>query len=416
MAARDTHVIVGAGLAGASAAGTLRREGFDGRIVLVGEESHLPYERPPLSKGYLRGETEPSALLAKPAEFYGQNDIELLTSARVTDIEADRREVRFADGAVLPYTRLLLATGSVARPLAVPGADLPGIHYLRTIGDADAIRAAAQGAGRAVVVGGGWIGAEVAASLRQLDLDIALVMSSNLPHEEILGPEVGTVYRDLHASHGVTIHPRRRVTRFMGTTQVEGVQTADGEVIRGDLVVVGVGAQPRTELADASGLLVDGGVVVDAQLRTSDPAIFAAGDIAAAWHPTLGRRLRVEHWDSAKRQGATAARNMLGNAVAHDALPYFYSDQYDFGMEYVGHAREWDKVVMRGDPASREFIAFWLKGGIVTAAMNANIWDVNKSLRSLVKAGRPVSEHLLVDPQVPLDALTEMPGQVSGGT
>jgi 3-phenylpropionate/trans-cinnamate dioxygenase ferredoxin reductase subunit len=413
LATQDTHVIVGGGLAGASAAAALRREGFDGRVVLATEERHLPYERPPLSKAYLRGEAEVATLLAKPADFYRDNDLEVLTSAAVTAIDPERHAIDFADGRRLPYTRLLLATGSEPRKLSIPGSELPGIHYLRTIDDSDAIREAARSAHRAVVVGGGWIGAEVAASLRELGLDVALVMSSDVPLQLVLGPEVGAVYRDLHLSRGVAIHPGERVERFLGTTAVEGVATASGATIEGDLVVVGIGAEPRVGLAAAAGLLVDDGVVVDAHLQTSDPAIFAAGDIASAWHPTFERRLRVEHWDSAKRQGAAAARNMLGPKIAYTALPYFYSDQYDFGMEYVGNALDWDSVVFRGDPASREFIAFWLKDGFVSAAMNANIWDVNKGLGALIESGQPVSEDRLRDPDVPLTELVERPSQVA---
>ena len=410
MTTQETHVIVGGGLAGASAAAALRREGFDGRIVLAAAEAHLPYERPPLSKDYLRGESDVDAMLAKPAAFYDEQRIEILTSTTITGIDPGRHEVRTADGTVLPYTRLLLATGSEPRILAIPGGNLSGIHYLRTIEDADAIRSAAQTACRAVVVGGGWIGAEVAASLRGLGLDVAIVMSSTVPLEAVLGPEVGAVYSDLHLAHGVSLHPGGRVASFVGTTRVEGVRTVDGEVIAGDLVVVGIGAAPRVSRALDAGLLVDDGVVVDEYLQTSDPAIFAAGDIASAWNPMLGERIRVEHWDSAKRQGAAAARNMLGQAVPYTALPYFYSDQYDFGMEYVGHAREWDSVVFRGDPASREFIAFWLQGGLVKAAMNANVSDVNKRLRALIEAGQPVAARLLADPDMPLEELVEVPG------
>jgi 3-phenylpropionate/trans-cinnamate dioxygenase ferredoxin reductase subunit len=394
------HVIVGGGLTGASAAAALRAKEFDGRVVVVAEERHLPYERPPLSKEYLRGESD-QPKFAKPDEFYREHDIEVLTSTAALAIDPAGRTVRLGDGTSLPFSLLLLATGSRARQLPVPGADLPGVQYLRTVADADAIRAAAARGGRAVVVGGGWIGAEVAASLRQLGLDVAIVMQSLVPLEAVLGLEVGAVYRDLHVAQGVELHPGRQVTRIVGSERAEGVETDTGDVIRGDLVVVGVGAVPRTELAEVAGLAIDRGVVVDEFLETSAPGIYAAGDIAAAWNPTLGRRIRVEHWDNAKRQGAAAAANMLGAGEAYDRLPYFYSDQFDLGMEYVGHADRWDRVVLRGDPGDGKFLAFWLDGNRLVAGMNANIWKVNGAIRALV--GRTVAADRLADPQVPLD-------------
>jgi 3-phenylpropionate/trans-cinnamate dioxygenase ferredoxin reductase subunit len=399
----DRFVIVGASLAGARAAGQLRKDGFGGRIVLVGEEAEPPYERPELSKGFLRRTIERAKLNVLPPEYWAENDVELLTSTRAESIDPGRREVVLAGGRRIRFDRLLLATGSSPRRLDIPGSGLAGIHYLRTVADSEAIRDAAAEAHRAAVVGGGWIGAEVAGSLRELGLEVALVMPEALPLERVLGPEVGAIYRDLHLEHGVELVPRRRVVAFHGRSGVEAVETADGTRIGCDFVVVGAGAIPRTELAAAAGLAVEGGVLVDEKLETSVPGIFAAGDIAAAWNPLFGTRIRVEHWDNARRQGRAAARNMLGIGEPYDRVPYFYSDQYDLGMEYSGFAPSWDRVVFRGDVAGREFIAFWLRAGRVVAGLNANIWDVNDKLAALVGWGGEVSIERLTDPSVPLD-------------
>ena len=405
---QKTFVIVGASLAGASAAGQLRKDGFDGRVVLVGEEPDRPYERPALSKAYLRGTAERPTLDVHRPTFYSDNAIELRTSTRVTAVEPRSLEVVLQDGHRLRYDRLLLATGATPRRLEIPGGDLAGVHYLRTVGDAEAIREAAARAHRVVVIGGGWIGAEVAASLRQLGLPVALVAPGSVPLERVLGIEVGTVYHDLHAEHGVELVMHQRVTAFRGRAAVEAVETADGTRIASDLVVVGVGARPRTELATGAGLDVDDGILVDEYLESGVLGIFAAGDVAGAWHPRLGSRLRVEHWDNAKRQGRAAARNMLGNAEPYARIPYFYSDQYELSMEYAGVAPGWDRVVFRGDPASRSFLAFWLRDGRVVAGMNANVWQVNDAIAALVGSREKVAVERLVDPAVPLDDLETM--------
>ncbi len=402
---RQTFVIVGASLAGATAAAGLRKDGFDGRIVLVGEEAEPPYERPALSKDYLRGATERERLDVRDRAFYGQNAIELRTSARAVAVEPGSREVVLEDRQRLRYDRLLLATGASPRRLQVPGGDLAGVHYLRTVEDADAIRAAAASAHRAVVIGGGWIGAEVAASLRHLGLPVALVAPGSVPLERVLGTEVGAVYRDLHAEHGVELVMNRRVAAVRGRVAAEAVETADGTRIEGDLVVLGVGARPRTELAAEARLDVGDGILVDEHLETSVPGIFASGDVAAAWHPLLGARVRVEHWDNAKRQGRAAAGNMLGRAEPYLRIPYFYSDQYDLGMEYSGYAPGWDRVVFRGEPASRAFVAFWLVDGRVVAGMSANVWQVRDAIEALVGSRERVAVERLVDPAVSLDDL-----------
>lgn len=397
--------IIGASLTGANAAERLRSEGFDGDIVLIGEEPERPYERPPLSKDYLRAETTPTQFEALGSDYYTEHDIDLRTSTRALSIDRGAREVSLDDGAKLRYDRLLLATGSTPRHLDVPGHDLRGIHYLRTIDDANALRDAASHAGHAVVIGAGWIGAEVAASLRQLDVPVTMIAPDPMPLVRVLGPEVGQVYLDLHREHGVDLMMGQGVVALHGDGVVEAVETDAGQRVMADLVVVGIGALPRTELAVQAGLDVGNGINVAETLATSDPAIYAAGDVAAAWHPILQTHLRIEHWDNARRQGRHAASNMLGAGEAYTRLPYFFSDQYDLGMEYRGHATDWDAVVFRGALESREFLAFWLKDGRVVAAMNANVWKVGKPLTDLIESGRPVDIERLRDASVPLDDL-----------
>lgn len=404
-----TFVIIGAGLAGAAAAGQLRKEGFDGRVVLVGEEAALPYERPPLSKAYLRGESERGLLDVQAPTFYRDNAIDVRTSARATAVDPRHRTVVLEEGPSLRYDRLLLATGASPRRLEIPGSHLAGIHYLRSIADADAIRIAAAGAGRVVVIGGGWIGAEVAASLRQLGIAVALVAPGSVPLEGVLGIEVGAVYQDLHAEHGVELFMHQRAAAFRGRGTVEAVEMADGTRIEGGLVVVGVGAQPRTHLAAAAGLEVNRGIVVDKHLETTTPGIFAAGDVAEAWHPVFRTHVRVEHWDNARRQGRTAARNMLGKAEPYLRIPYFYSDQYDLSMGYVGYAPAWDRVVFRGDPASRSFIAFWLLARRPLAGLSANVGRASDKLATLVASGERFAVDRLVDPAIPLDEVAAPP-------
>jgi len=407
MSTRSTFVIVGAGLAGAKAAETLRAEGFDGRLLLVGEEAEWPYERPPLSKAYLRGEADRHSLYVHQEGFYAAHDIELRPSTWVRSISSGARQLELATGERIGYQRLLLTTGAAPRRLPLPGADLDGVHYLRSRGDADALAAAAAAATHVVVVGTGWIGSEAAASLRQLDREVTLIGPDTAPLVRVLGPEVAGVYRDLHADHGVRLQLGTRVAGFRGDGRVEAVVTEDGRTIEGDLVLVGVGAVPRTELAEAAGLPVAGGVLVNEQLEAVGAAgIYAAGDVAAAWHPRYQRYLHVEHWANALNQGPAAARNMLGRSVPYARLPYFYSDQYDLGMEYSGLAADWDRVVVRGDLGAREFIAFWLKNQRVVAGMNANIWDVTEPVQALIRGGWPVDPARLADPDIPLDQVT----------
>ncbi|HVX23585.1 MAG TPA: FAD-dependent oxidoreductase [Acidimicrobiales bacterium] len=405
MPSSQTFVIVGGGLAAAKAAEALRSEGFDGRVVVVGEEPVRPYERPPLSKDYLRGENGFDAAAVHPAEFYEQHAIELRHSSVATGLDVSAHQVTLATGHRLGYDRLLLATGATPRRLTVPGADLDGVRYLRTVDDSDGLRRALEGSPQVVVVGAGWIGAEVAASARQLGADVAMVEVASVPLERVLGREVGGVYRDLHAEHGVDLHLGVGIEAVVGAGRVEAVRLTDGTSLPAQLVVVGIGVLPRVELAQAAGLRVDNGVVVDDHLQAAAPDVYAAGDVANAFHPRYGTSIRLEHWSAALNQGPVAARNMLGLSTVYDRTPYFFSDQYDLGMEYRGWAPRFDQVVFRGDLAGRRFIAFWLRQRRVAAAMNANVWDAGDAIEALLAAAHPVDPDRLADPEVDLDDL-----------
>jgi 3-phenylpropionate/trans-cinnamate dioxygenase ferredoxin reductase component len=376
----ETHVIAGAGLAGAKAAEALRSEGFEGRIVLVGDEPEAPYERPPLSKDYLRGESPREQARVHEHGFYAEHDIELLTGTTVTDLNAAARDVTLSTGERLGYDRLLLATGSEPRRLSVPGAELDGVHHLRTFADSDAIAAGLQRGARAVIAGGGWIGMEVAASARQKGLDVTIVELEDVPLSRALGREAGLIYARLHREHGVQLHTGVAVARVEGEGRVERVVLADGRALDADLLVCGLGAIPRTVLAERAGLAVENGVVCDASLQTSDPHVFAAGDIANAEHPFYGRRVRVEHWANALNQPEVAAKAMLGKPATYDKLPYFFSDQYDAGMEYRGLAIGADAFEIDGDAEAYEFVAYWRREGRTIAAMNVNVWDAGDQL------------------------------------
>jgi 3-phenylpropionate/trans-cinnamate dioxygenase ferredoxin reductase subunit len=406
MTSDQTFVIVGASLAGAKAAETLRGEGFDGRLLLIGAEEERPYERPPLSKDYLRGEVGREKVYVHDEGFYADQDIELRLGRTVVGLHTSSSEVALDDGERLHYDRLLLSTGAEPRRLSIPGGELDGIFYLRSVEDSDALRERLDRGGAIVVVGAGWIGAEVAASARQRGLDVTVIDPASVPLERVLGAEVGAVYRGIHTDHGVHMLLGTGVESFEGDTAVERVRTSDGRGLECDLVVVGVGVQPRTQLAADAGIAVDNGVLVDEQLQTSVPGVFAAGDVANAYHPFYGERIRVEHWDNALHQGPVAARTMLSRADAYDRLPYFFSDQYDVGMEYAGFARAWDRVVFRGDPATREFIAFWLVGDRVVAGMNLNVWDVTDPIQRLIRERVAVDDRRLADPDVPLEELS----------
>ena len=398
-------MIVGAALAGAKAAETLREEGFDGRVVLLGSESDRPYERPPLSKDYLRGETEREGPYVHPASFYEEQSIELRTGVTVTGLDLAAGQLLIEEERV-EFSRLLLATGAEPRRLPVPGAELEGVHYLRSFGDSDALRERIESSQRVAVIGAGWIGAEVAASARQKGLEVTLIEQLDVPLERVLGREVGEVYAGIHRDQGVELLTGTAVDAIEGSGRAERVRLAGGRTVDCDFVVVGIGVAPRVALGEAAGLEVGDGIHVDERLRTSHEAVFAAGDVAGAWHPFLGQRVRVEHWHNALEQGPAAARSMLGKGEPYDKIPYFFSDQYDVGMEYAGHATEWDEVVFRGDVDAREFIAFWLKDGRVLAGMNVNVWDVTDDIQALVRSRATVDRDRLRDPNTALTELT----------
>jgi len=405
MSRQQTYVIVGAGLAGAKAAEALRGRGFDGRIVLVGEEPARPYERPPLSKGYLTGEADTASLFTHAETFYPEQTIDLRVSTTVTAIDPADHTVTLGSGELVHYDKALLTTGSAPRRLGGPGADLPGVHHLRTVADADALKAAAAQAHAAVVIGAGWIGSEVTASLRQGGLPVTLIEPAAVPLERVLGTEVGAIYRDLHAGHGVDLRMGDGVASLHGDGHVAQVRTTSGARIDADLVVVGIGAQPRIGLAAEAGLKTGDGVSTDEFLRTSHPDVYAAGDIAAAWHPLYGTHVRVEHWANAADQGAAAGAIMLGADEPYTRIPYFFSDQYDLSMEYRGYCPDWDQVVLRGRPADGAFLAFWLRDGAIRAALNANDWDAGEHLHRLVQARARIAADQLADPGVALDDL-----------
>jgi len=400
------YVIVGASLAGAKAAEALRAQGFAGPVILIGDETERPYERPPLSKGYLLGSEERDSIYVHAPDWYDEHDVDLRLGTAVTSIDPAAHDVTLADGSRIGYARLLLATGSSPRHLQLPGADLPGVLYLRRVGDSEQIRATFQAASRVVVIGAGWIGLEATAAGRAANVEVTLLEAADLPLLRVLGPEVAQVFADLHSEHGVDARYGAGVAEITAAGgRASGVLLADGTHVAADAVIVGVGIRPNTQLAEAAGLEVRNGIVVDSQLRTSDPDIFAAGDVANAAHPLLGTHIRVEHWANALNQPQVAARAMLGQDVTYDRVPYFYTDQYDLGMEYSGYVEPggYDQVVFRGDVGKREFIAFWLRSGRVLAGMNVNVWDVNDAIQDLVRAGRPADIGKLADPAVPLE-------------
>lgn len=405
MDAPRTIVVVGAGLAGAKTVEALRDKGFDGSLTLVGAETHLPYERPPLSKGYLKGDDERDSFEVHDRAWYDEHDVALRLGETVTSLDLDAGTVT-TDAGELPFDAVVLATGSEPRRLDLPGADLDGLLTLRTVDDSDRLRDAFTDGARVVVVGGGWIGLETAAAARERGAEVTVLLPEDVPLERVLGAELGGMVAALHREHGVDLRTGVQVTGFRGAGRVDGVELGDGAVVPADVVVLGVGAAPRTALAETAGLAVDGGVLVDAALRTSDPRVLAVGDIAAQDHPTLGGRVRVEHWATALNQPATAAATMLGQEASYDELPYFFSDQYDLGMEYLGSADpSSDELVVRGDLDGRELVAFWLRDGRVVAGANVNVWEVVEDVKALIRSGAQVDPARLADPDVPLSEL-----------
>jgi len=399
----QNFVIVGAGLAGAKTAEHLRTLGSDANVIVVGDERSRPYERPPLTKAILLGKPDVDVHV-HPEQWYADHDVDLWLGVGAVALDPARHLVTLADGAEVTFDKLAITTGARPRRLQAPGADLAGIHYLRTLEDAHRIHALFGEVGALAVVGGGWIGLEVAAAARAAGVDVTVIEAAPLPLVGVLGPRTAAVFADLHRDNGVHLELGTGVEGFEGDATVRGVRLADGRVVPADAVVVGVGIAPNVELAQAAGLDVDNGILTDEHLRTSHPDVFAAGDVANAFHPVLGRQLRVEHWANALNQPAVAAASMLGMDASYDRLPYFYTDQYDLGMEYVGHAdAATSEVVVRGDEQAREFITFWLADGRVQAGMNVNVWDVVEPIRELILSGRQVDPGRLADPDVPLD-------------
>jgi 3-phenylpropionate/trans-cinnamate dioxygenase ferredoxin reductase component len=411
MANDASYVIVGASLGGAKAAEALRAEGFGGPLIMIGSENELPYERPPLSKAYLQGKAERDSIFVHPEGWYTDANIDLRLGSTVTGIDRAAHQIALADGSRVGYAKLLLTTGSSPRQLDVPGRELDGVLYLRTVGDSERIKAAITAASRVAVIGAGWIGLEVTAAAREAGAGATIVETAELPLLRVLGAEVAEVFADLHRQHEVDLRFGAQVAEITGSGgRVNGVRLEDGSHVEADAVIVAVGIAPNVQLADAAGIKVADGVTVDAALRSSDPDVYAAGDVASAYHPLLDRHIRVEHWANALNQPQAAAKAMLGRPVSYDRVPYFFTDQYDLGMEYSGYVEPggYKEVVFRGDVAGREFVAFWLaEDGRVLAGMNVNIWDVTDAIQTLVQARRPVDKAALRDPSVPLESLAD---------
>ena len=368
-----TILVIGAGLAGGTAVSELRDQGYAGRLTVLGAEPHAPYERPPLSKGYLLGRDPLENAFVHDAAWYADHDVDLRLSTTATAIDLAAHTV--AAGETLSYDRLLLATGSVPRRFRLAEESGTPTAYLRTIEDSDRLKVAFAAGSRIAVVGAGWIGLEVTAAAREAGCGVTVYEQAELPLLAVLGPEVAQVFADLHRAHGVDL-------RLGASVQAADLQSAD-------LVVVGIGVTPATDLAEVAGLAVDNGVLVDERLRTSDPDVFAIGDIANQQHPTLGRRIRVEHWETAIEQGKVAAHNLAGADEAYDRMPYFFTDQYDLGMEYVGSVGPdgYDRVDIDGDVGDA-FRAFWVSGGRVVAAMHVNDWDASDAIRESIGTSR----------------------------
>jgi 3-phenylpropionate/trans-cinnamate dioxygenase ferredoxin reductase component len=398
---KPSFVIVGGGMAGAIATQTLREEGFDGKITLLGQEPNAPYERPPLSKDYLQGKADRDSIFVHPEPWYAEHAVELSLGSTVTSLDPASRTI----GERLSYDKLLLATGSKPRRLDVPGADLDGVYYLRNVEESDRLKIEFAQANRVVIIGAGWIGLETAAAARAAGLDVTLLVSGDLPLQHVLGPEAAPIFDELHRSHGVDLRYRTTAVELTGRHgRVTGVMLSDGTRIDADMIIVGIGAVPRTEIAADAGLKIDNGIVVDEHLRTSDPDIFAAGDIARTYNPRLGRHIRVEHWANARRQGVVAAKAMLGQDAADVRPSYFFTDQYDLSMEYTGDIGPtgYDRVIFRRHADSDQMIVFWLSEQRVQAGMNINIWDVADDIERLIQSARPINADDLADPAIPL--------------
>ncbi|GEL93733.1 pyridine nucleotide-disulfide oxidoreductase [Cellulomonas composti] len=401
-------VVVGGGLAGARTAEALRERGFEGDLTILGDETERPYERPPLSKGYLLGTDERDSFV-RHAHWADEQEVRLRTGVTVTAIDRASQHVLDAGGGRTDYDHLVLATGSEPNRLDVPGAWLEGVVSLRTLDDSDRLRVLLAASPRVVVVGGGWIGLEVAAAARAAGCEVTVLVRGDAPLHGVLGPELAAMFAALHRENGVDLRVRTQVRALVpggDGVRVGAVELDDGTLLPADLVVVAVGARPRVALAQAAGLDVGDGVLTDAHLRTSDPRVLAVGDLAAVAHPFLGARVRVEHWDAALHHGETVAATVLGADEPYDRLPYFFTDQFDLGMEYTGWIGPagYDEVVVRGDLAARELVAFWLRDGRVLAGMNVNVWDVVDDVQALIRSRTRIDPTRLADPTTPLTA------------
>jgi 3-phenylpropionate/trans-cinnamate dioxygenase ferredoxin reductase subunit len=409
-------VLVGGGLAAGKTAQALRKRGYEGALTLLTAEPHRPYERPPLSKGYLLGTSERDEVFVHDAGWYAQQEVDLRLATSVTGLDRERREVRTASGERLPYDAVLLATGAVPRRLPVPGTELDGVLTLRTLDDSEALRGRLTAGRRIVIIGGGWIGLEVAAAARAAGVDVTVVEAAPLPLLRALGPTIAPVFLGLHRDHGVDFRLGAGVEAVVGDAggRVAGVRLAGGETLDADTVLVGVGVAPADGLAREAGLPVDNGVLVGPDLRTDDPAVFAAGDVANAYHPRLGRRVRVEHWANAVRQAPIAAAGMLGQAASYERLPYVFSDQYDLSMEYSGDVVDplRARVVVRGSLEERRFMAFWLEDGRVAGGLRAGVPEKISAIEALV--GADVDEARLADPDSPLEELAATSSTAGG--
>ena len=407
MAGRRTFLIVGANLAGGRAAEKLRAEGFDGRIVLIGEEPHRPYERPPLSKEILRGEQPPEKAFLRPEEYYAENDIELLLGARATNIDTEAQVVALAEGISLGYDMLLLCTGGRVRTLDLPGADLRNVFTLRTIDDALAIHEHMKPGAKIVVVGAGFIGSEVAASASMTGAEVTLLEVAPVPLGRALGEEVGGLLGELHRAKGVDLRTGVRIEGFEGDGAVRAVALEDGTRFAADAVIVGVGIDPADGLARRSGIECDNGILVDEHCRTSVPNIYAAGDVANHPNPLLGHRIRVEHWQNAQNQAAAAAMAKLGSAEPFSEVPWFWSDQYDATIQMFGHPMSWDRIVFRGDRDGGDFAAFYLADDRIVASFGLNRNKDARAVRPLIAAGARVDPAKLADDGTDLRAYTK---------
>jgi 3-phenylpropionate/trans-cinnamate dioxygenase ferredoxin reductase subunit len=398
-------VIVGASLAGATAAATLREEGFDGDVILIGSEASFPYERPPLSKTFLRGESTMQEAMVRPEAFYADNRIETRLGSTVVAVDAGGKTLTVAGGDAVSYDSLLIATGSRNRRFPIPGIDLDGVLDLRTLEDAARIRAQMVPGRRVVLAGMGFIGSEVAASLRQRGLEVHVVAGGKAPLDRVLGVDVGHVIEGIHRDHGVEMTFDDQVASFEGDGRVRTVKTASGRSLDCDFVVLGLGVEPVTGFLDGSGIDVDDGVLVDERCRASADGVFAAGDVANHYHPVFDRRIRTEHWNNARQQGRAAALNMMGRETPYDEIHWFWSDQYEHTIQYAGYHREWDDLVIRGSLESRNFAAFYLLGGRVLAVVSVDRpADVQDSM-ALIRAGGRADAATLRDEGVELASL-----------